>query len=343
MTEKSQFSLLNTGKATLTLHELERMFASLDYGDFVAEVRSFIDEGLLRPMGKDTNGMSPPLHTRYRICREKEDVSSIQSEIMRLGPEFYPSAYLTNLSLYHKHRELLLGLRNYVRDHGSELECPMSKNERSYAIWGNEKLLDSSLVQGMLRFTKWGNRLNYFSTPEPYFDYLVTGADTSSILVLENKDIWFSLRKLFMENPGVQRLYGQNFDGLLYGEGNKITRHNALKEYVEEGFSSPPSLFYWGDLDYEGIAIFLKASASFPMTLFVPGYMEMLKHSRERQLTTCRTVQTQPSDMERFLSCFDAETAFEIFKLLDAKLYIPQEICNYPRLKAALHTYERIS
>ena len=46
--------------ATISLKELAELSHNLDYGEFVAEINGCIEEGLLRPFGKETNGMFPP-------------------------------------------------------------------------------------------------------------------------------------------------------------------------------------------------------------------------------------------------------------------------------------------
>ena len=329
--------ILQRKSATITLDELSRLCGESEYSDFVSKISKYIADGLLCPMGNETNGMFPPLRSRYRINRVKQDVTGHIDEILRLGPEFNPSGYLSNIALYIKHRELLKSLSDYSHDKSEELELSMSRNERSYAIWGNEKQLDDAICKSMLRFTGWEGRLNYYATPEPFLDYLCNGAETKVILILENKDIWFSLRKIFMEHKTACRLYGHSIDGLLYGEGKKITRAGALEDYSKEGFSARPSFYYWGDLDYEGIGIFLAVS-TFPTELFLPGYMAMLRYGAMRTLTQCRTNQEPPSDIEAFLTLFDRQSATDIRKLLESGKYIPQEICSYPCLKEAMET-----
>ena len=321
--------------ATITLDELSALCNAADYGFLVSDIRWLVDSGILKPMGKETNGMYPPLRNRYRIIREEEDMSDLKDEIMRLGTRFNPSGYLANTALYVKHRELLRGLCDYVRNKSTELDLIMSRNERAYAIWGNEKQLDDAVCKSMLRFTGWDARLNYYDTPEPFLDYLCNGANTEAILILENKDIWFSLRKLFMESKASCLLYGMKIDGLLYGEGKKVTRPGALEDYSREGFTRSPSFYYWGDLDYEGISIFLAVS-KLPVRLFVPGYMAMLGYGKAQPLTQRRTAQVSPPEMDGFLECFDSMSAAEIRALLESGKYIPQEICSCPRLKGAL-------
>jgi len=326
--------ILQKQAATITLNELAELSHTSDYGEFVAKINGFISSGFLRPYGKETNGMFPPLANRYRICRPAADADGAREEILRLGPDFNPSGYLANISLYNKHRVFLQPLHDYVRKKSGELKLSMSKNERAYAIWGNEKQLDDAVCKSMLRYIGWESKLNYYTTPEPFLDYLCNGADTKSILILENKDIWFSIRKLFMENKAACLLYDQWFDGILYGEGKKIARAGALRNYAEEGFNKHPSFFYWGDLDYEGIGIYLLIS-SFPVRLFVPAYMAMLAYAQEQALTQCKTAQTAPGAINEFFKCFSAAGAAEIIAILKSGKYIPQEICNYPRLKAA--------
>jgi hypothetical protein len=326
--------ILQKKAATISLNELAEFSHASDYGEFVEEINSLIGQGLLRVFGKETNGKFPPLAARYRICRPAADASSARDEILRLGPGFNPSGYLANIPLYNKHRELVQRLHDYARNKSGELNSCMSKNERAYAIWGNEKQLDDAACKSMLRFTGWESKLNYYDTPEPFWDYLVNGADTKCILVLENKDIWFSLRKLLMENKAACLLYGQWFDGILYGEGKKIARSGALSNYAEEGFHKPPSFYYWGDLDYEGINIYLMI-ASFPVRLFVPAYLAMLDHAKTQNLTQIQTMQVAPGNIGEFLQYFSEDDAAEIKSILGSGKYIPQEICSYPRLKAA--------
>ena len=327
--------------ATISLADLERMCNAPDYDTLVAEVNALIADGVIKPMGKDTNGKVPPLHSKYRIVRNEQHLMLLRAEIMRLGPEFNPSGYLKNLSAYEKHRELLHMLIAYTRTSSIELENSMSKNERAYAIWSNEKQLYDSICKSMLRFTGWEEKLNYYNTPEPLFDYLCNGPDTKSILILENKDIWFSLRKIFMENRNGCIVYGERFDGLLYGEGKKVTREGAIIEYSNEGFFVQPTFEYWGDLDYEGISIYMKLVAQYNTTersirLFIPGYLAMLEYARALEnLTPRKTNQAQPDNLDVFLGNFTTAIADEIRSILDSGAYIPQEICNYPRLKTS--------
>jgi hypothetical protein len=64
--------------------------------------------------------------------------------------------------------------------------------------------------------------------------------------------------------------------------------------------------------------------------------MAMLTHAREQNPTLARTDQAPPPQLGEFLKRFDNFSASEIETLLGAGKYIPQEICNYTRLRDAL-------
>jgi hypothetical protein len=139
-----------------------------------------------------------------------------------------------------------------------------------------------------------------------------------------------------MQRGAATRLYGKPLDGILYGEGKKITRLGALENYARETFTNRPSFYYWGDLDYEGIRIYLTLSAAYPVELFVPGYLAMLEYCEANAPTLCKATQAQPPEINKFMDLFERRIAMKINELLESGKYIPQEICNYPRLEEAI-------
>ncbi|MCL0063142.1 DUF2220 domain-containing protein [Peptococcaceae bacterium] len=81
------------------------------------------------------------------------------------------------------------------------------------------------------------------------------------MLIVENKDTFFSLKALFQE--GINRWNGKSFSMLIYGEGRKILYGEGRKilksisffEEIEEYKGLSTSFYYFGDLDAEGISI----------------------------------------------------------------------------------------
>lgn len=43
------------------------------------------------------------------------------------------------------------------------------------------------------------------------------------LLICENKDIWFNIRRCMFEN-NYKSLFGMHIDGVVYGDGNKVSQ-----------------------------------------------------------------------------------------------------------------------
>lgn len=186
------------------------------------------------------NGRLPPLYNKYRIIRPVNDYSRVLEQIKLLNPRLNISGYMEKPSLYEKHGEILVKLSDYLWGKAELLDEPMSHNERSLSIWGFEKMISRkrAFIAEVLKFNSLSSfDLNYFNTPEPFIEYVHKRANPMNILIIENKDTWFSFRKAMMET-GRNRFHGLNgFAGLdihalLYGEGRKITgKTGRIDEY----------------------------------------------------------------------------------------------------------------
>ncbi|CAA7600497.1 Hypothetical protein DEACI_1150 [Acididesulfobacillus acetoxydans] len=90
---------------------------------------------------------------------------------------------------------------------------------------------------------------------------------SGTLLVIENKDTWFTLRRLLRET-GKNRLAGTSIQALIYGEGNKITKPEALQNYAQGMFSreilTKGKFLYFGDLDHEGIRLYHRTQKANP-------------------------------------------------------------------------------
>lgn len=321
----------------ITLGQLTERLLPADYAELCAAVEQLIAVGLLRPVGsvRNNNGKVPPLRLKYRIIRAKEDDSAVLNEIRQLSTALNISGYLKKPALYRKHREFLLPLSDYLKKHPSESWQPMSKNERAFAVWNNEKQLDDTLCQSMLRFNDFDARLGYYRTPEPFFDYLA-GGRIGAVLISENKDTWYTLRRLFLQFPEKRRLFGVLLDGVVLGEGRKAARPHAMEEYAALLPGAAPRFYYFGDLDYAGIDIFWSVTEQNPslsVSLFLPAYRAMLRRGREIGYGRARTGQAKPAHLADFLSLFAPEEAAKMEKLLAEGRYLPQEILSSPYLE----------
>lgn len=339
--------LLNRHKTYIMLEELKKIIESQDYLDFVQKIKVLISEGILKPIENKnrTNGKIPSLFLKYRVLVKDNKNDDLENEIKHLSSEFEISKYLNNIEIYKKHREELIILDKFLKENSDKLKVKISKNERAYQIWNYEKMLDTSTLKSILKFNHLEERLNYYLTPEPFFDYIPKIKNDMTILIIENKDSWYTLRKIFMQNASNKNgetscmdIFGVIVDGLLYGEGNKITKLNAIEDYEKQMLNKKTNFLYWGDLDFTGIDMFervKKQNAKSNIKLFTKIYEKMIDISEIQNLSKIRNSQNKNIDLEDFLSNFSKEYAEKINLILNKNQYIPQEVLNYEVLGGA--------
>ena len=186
----------------ITLEELENIIKPVDYMDLVQKVNRFIEDGIIAQVGskRNTNGRIPFLYMKYRIIKDKEKDIELEREIKHLAPEFKIEKYLSNKNLYKSQRDEIKKLDNFFKTDKEKLKVQLSKNERAYQIWKYEKMLDTQVGKSILRVNNLEEILNFYLTPEPFFDYILNQKENMTILIIENKDTWYTLRKIARNN-----------------------------------------------------------------------------------------------------------------------------------------------
>lgn len=244
--------------------------------------------------------------------------------------------YLKKPKIYEKHRELLKTLNIFLIKNKDKLKIPISKNERAYQIWNDEKILDSSLCKNIIKWNNLEETLNYYLTPEPFFDYIHIKKEKMNILVIENKDTWYTVRKVMNDKHGEFYLGNLEVDVLVYGEGNKITKLNALREYEKQVIQRKCDFYYWGDLDFTGIEMFERVviqNKEISIKLFSEIYNKMIDIKKIEELGKIKHNQNQNITIDLFLNYFTLEYQEKIKEILSRNRYIPQEIINAEILK----------
>lgn len=365
--------LLSFQYKTITLEQLMSMAGRMEYPEFAQLINSLIDVHLLDPVkSSGKNGRRPALPNKFRILKPEEDYTQALEDIKLLHPRFNHSKYGKQPAMYVKHKKEIDTLSKFLWEHEDLLQTPMSVNERSFQIWGIEKLIkEKSVIKTIFQFNDWDlSLLNYYETPEPFFEYNFPMAATEmNILIIENKDTWFTIRKIMRED-GLNHLF-RDYHVLLYGEGKKIiSRNNRLKEYdalqqgngdnhldiscrmQEEKQLNNNSLkerdkplrtgtntyYYFGDLDYEGIEIYQTLKADNPelnIHLTTELYSWMLAEAKKYNLPKTKAGQRK-GDITLFLRQFSEEERTKISDILRKGTYIPQEILNYHLLKGKM-------
>jgi len=317
--------------------ELRKVDLRANYLDYYNVIIKLIEDNKIKPiLSSEPNEMNPPLHKRYTIAEEKISYEQFLDEIRLLGPTFNIEGYLTQPYKYEQHRDFILPLDKFLKTRRDDLKIEVSINERSFQVFNLEKALkeDKILKSILIINPKLEKVLNYYNTPEPFFTHYINSDDknlkTLNILIIENKDTWYTLTKLM--SPEMSNLFGINFHILLYGEGKKITRtSNSLTDFnnaiLEEQVIT---YYYFGDLDYEGINIYknlIRNNKNLDIRLMTSLYEEMINLSSDINLPITKEHQRE-NDIEDFLSNFNADNITYIKTILKNKRYIPQEIVS---------------
>ncbi|HAS78296.1 MAG TPA: hypothetical protein DCS38_00855, partial [Ruminococcus sp.] len=132
-----------------------------------------------------------PMYIKYKIVFYDNTVETEQ-EIGVLHPLLLKNGYLKNhIDKYVKYRKEIQDLNSFLFQN-NDLSVFVSKKERSFEIFNEEKMLENSEFLNML--AKIGINeytLAFYNTPEYCFhDYIPLKKDEMTILILENKDIW---------------------------------------------------------------------------------------------------------------------------------------------------------
>ena len=322
-------------KIKITIEEIEKVYKVSTYNDLYILVSKLIENNEIEAIkNSGGNGKKPALYKRYRIVKEEEDNSVYLEEIdYKILSKFDISYYKKNINKYKEHREYILVLNTFIKENEELLKIPLSMNERSFQIWGREKFLQKE--EGKLIIKNLGlnlKYLNYYDTSEPLAYYSKSKKTPQNILILENKDTYYTMRKYLINSPNA--ILGNEIDTVIYGAGKGILK--AFKDYeisVEDYLSSKENkMYYFGDLDYEGIIIYenfySKFKNKYNIKPFIEGYKKMIdKVDNMKSLPKTKDGQNRNIN-DYFLKEFSMNYRKKIEEILKSDLYIPQEIIN---------------
>ena len=182
------------GKKTISKTELESIFAvSLDKELFEI-ISVFSERQILLPIkSSKTNGNRLyPVYMKYKVSLPQDTYETELKEISSLHPLLQNNGYLqTKPEEYKKYRLLLQKLDRYLFCR-SENAISISRKERSFEIFDEEKALDDKTFCALLeRIGITADTLAFYDTPEYCFnDYIPDRKDQMTLLICENKDIW---------------------------------------------------------------------------------------------------------------------------------------------------------
>ena len=325
----------------IKLEEIERKQRPESYAQLCSYIYGQIEDGSLKPVkASKTNGKKPALYYEYWMTKQDAngglDYSLYEEELKyRMSTKVSVDYYLRHLEQYHKDREWVLMLNRFLlRIQQQETVMPVSKNERSFEIWNREKFLQ--LESGRKILKRCGidaSQLSYYETSEPLAYYSRHRRTPQNLLILENKDTFYSMRRHLLEHD--EMIFETAFGTLIYGAGKGILRSFQDFSFCVEPYmkAQENQIYYFGDLDYEGIGIYERLAEPFECWQYE---IRRSTAAYERMLAKAQKVCGLPMTKEkqnrrisgRFFAYFSEQTVLKMKEILESGRYIPQEILN---------------
>lgn len=285
----------------------------------------------------ETNGNRLyPVYLKYKVLLPQDTYEAEAEEINSLHPQLQNNGYLrTKPEEYKKYRFLLQKLDRYLFS-SVENKISISRKERSFEIFDEEKALDDKTFCALLeRIGITQNVLAFYDTPEYCFnDYIPDRKAQMTLLICENKDIWFNIRRMMFEN-NARNIFDTHIDGVIYGCGNKVSGLGALTTYTKF-IGSDVKYIYWGDIDRAGLNIYLstvRANPDIDIKLFVKGYETMLHLAQTKNIPDSADEHNRIDDYSQIFNLIDPNLRTLFEQSIQENKRIPQEIITYAFLK----------
>lgn len=296
---------------------------------FVKTIEDICSDGVISPVisrGKTGTKL-------YNVYRKIEQAAEPVEEayVRMLLNEYHPkmalSSYAKDYDFFIIDKPYLDEINKFLRSGDTEV---ISINERSFELFYDEKWLDQN--RGVLqRISITLDDLCCYPTYEPFFEYRRTCYSKSSyhILIIENKDTYYTLKRLFIE--GIYTFGEITFSMLIYGEGDKILRSFSYINEIEELRDINYQVHYFGDIDPKGMSIFSSLQKTVDVQPFFLFYFTLLSKYEHRVPPRRKKEQakTKPLSYAAFLECFNEPIRKSLISIVEqCNGYLPQEGLN---------------
>ena len=155
------------------------------------------------------NGKKPALHQNYWLVEAVPDYEELIEELkFHMLPAIKTDYYLNHPDVYQEEKKWVRLLNRYFSEQNvgdmpvpAEMAGYVSLNERSFQIWGREKFLQREQGRKILAHCGVGiEQLQVYDTTEPLAYYSASRRIPQTILILENKDTFYSMRRHLMNH-----------------------------------------------------------------------------------------------------------------------------------------------
>lgn len=188
----------------ISLEQLLRESGEEAYPEQYRYICRRIEARELIPVKKSPlNGKKPALHLSYWLAEEEPDYGDEIEELkFRMSPVIRTDYYLKHPEVYREEAVWVRMLNRYFLEQeerkGGDCKEPVlvSLNERSFQIWSREKFLQREKGRKILAHcgVELG-QLYVYGTTEPLAYYACTRRVPQNVLILENKDTFYSMRR----------------------------------------------------------------------------------------------------------------------------------------------------
>lgn len=350
MIRDSIINFLGEFKHKFTIHDLEdkvmQMFGGLDkyeraggYLEFYQEIQKLQDEDEIIPLkANNENGKVPSLPLKWKkrtieVNDSWNDLQFIRSEVGNLNVAYYKRHPEMQTKLEWDRIEAVL---QFLQTRDSRTF--VSKEERSYELFGWEKWLDKK-EDGDKFLKRIGITLEDLcakSYGEPFvFWQNPQSTSFKQALIVENLSAFHTIKRALIK---FNHIYDLQVDVLIYGEGYHITRSFP---FIDE-IGAPEKIYYVGDLDPYGLSIFLDLCENYPEYPLLPAANLYRAMIRNHTKTTPANGDFTSNAVKEFISRLqtDDETSSVINDLWKSNRRIPQEAVNFETIcKEYVHGY----
>lgn len=310
---------------------------TIEYDLFYKIIRELEQENILKPYGKNTNAMMfKSVSLKFKIInydKNEEELSQEDKHFLHsLSSKINTAFYFKNIKELEKDKDNLIKLSNFLNSINKNVPY-ISLNERSYELFGYEKCLSGAgVTSSLLQRTKITlEDINCFETYTPlqcHMMYNFYKKEERTILIVENLDTYWSFHRAMNESS-----LGDKIDMLVYGCGNKSAGNFRFHRHYS--ITHNDKIYYFGDIDPEGLAIFKRVKSSNPELNIILAN-ELYKLAIE--IGTIHGLQDIPNknqttlsreETSKLLDSLDEDTSIKFKDIIFDGKYIPQEAVNY--------------
>lgn len=319
----------------ITLSELEKVADTLDtYDDFAASVQTLLDEGfIIAVKSHGTNWKGLPNSVRIQKGKVLQPlIGEIQEMQFRVHPVIDLRNYFSSSKKkWAEDKPRIVMIDQYLQKNGLPVTNTNS-SERSYELMRDEKWIDEKGGKAILEKINLFDKLKIMKTPDPLMfainpNQLLSSQRVHRHLIVENKATYSGL---------IDSLSFTNFSTLIFGSGWKIA--SSLDQLSKQlGLTNNEvqhEIYYFGDLDYEGISIYFHLYEKYNVTLAQCFYQALLRkpYYKGKENQTRNEVA-----VHHFLHYFSKDDQEIVAALFTENGYYPQEALS----KEELHTIWR--